>query len=145
MRRVVTAVLLSLSLVLMPIATTGCGASLPSVGEIADVFDAATLALEALDAAEVQYLEGIDVPTPEDIARAESHAKMAIAAREHLKQARDAIRAGDLLKARSELRSALDGLSAIADELMALGVKLPPEVERGLSLLRTLAGPAPAS
>lgn len=146
MKRHLAAVALGLCLALS--LSTGCsGPKAPDAALVADAFDAGALALEALDAAEVTYLDSLPVPTAEDIARAESHAQMIVDARKQLSAAKNDITSGNLLTARSELHAALLDMSAVASELRDLGVKLPIEVSRGLDLLSTAVAllPAPAS
>lgn len=141
--------LIALALIAVPLAISSCG---PTSYEKAALqasegaFDAAVLALEALDATEVGYLESLDAPTPEDIRRAQGHVRLAEAARESLARAREALKAGDVKTARAELLDAGGAIDTIATELEALGLKLPGAVHRGLEAMKLLAQlPLPSS
>ncbi len=101
-------------------------------------FDVAVLALEALDAAEVTYLDSLDTPTAADIARAQGHVRLAEGARTSLASAREALLAGDAKGARAKLLEAASAIDTIASELGAVGVKIPAVVHDALAAIRLL-------
>lgn len=93
-----------------------------SVVQAADVIEKTAGIMKILDAAGVEYIEGLpETPSPDQLVLAADISRGVVQAHRHLTEAKKAIEALDVKSAREELRESLRALSHVCDALEKAG------------------------